>query len=195
MKRWWWALAIGLGVLAVLGFVVFGTETPAVRIGVSGTVFAGAIVLVEVMRHLSDTQERTRAARIKLEGAAWLARRSCEALIGSFATHTDIGARRWAAWIADRPTYGSLEDRLRDVLDLAAEAGGDEHSVAREAFDGFIAFADRINDLSDPMNEYTHAASDNIGREADRHLRRTALCLERFAPRRIHEPPVLAPRG
>lgn len=147
-------------------------------------VFAG----VQVTREVLETRRRHAATRRRLVGGAWLARRSCEVTLhdGTFQPNPYRLANEFSA----APGLDRLQEHFREVLDLSSELGGDDAEAGRRAFEGFLATADRFGELltsADPPRFV------DLAERALLFLRSAVVDLERFAPRREHEPALPGP--
>ena len=161
----------------------------------------GVIVfaLVQLHREAQREQDRVTAARAKLKPAARLARRMCEkAVIDSNGKGLNQWLARWylparARLESDLPDpIQILEDRLRETVTLAAEAGAAEVEGADAALDKFILAADIINELAPTYGVAVDSATLQgvipQGRQAANHLAEAAASLEPLAKRNDTEP-------
>lgn len=164
----------------------------------------GLIVFSSVQLHREARREEDRlvAARAKLKPVAWLARRMCDqAVIESDGRPMNQWLARW--YISPR-TYAErggthpidlLQERMRETVTLAAEAGSVDVRAADAAFSAFIAAANIINDLNTrgilgAMDDAIYRAAIPEGRKAVSHLFDTANALKALAPRGTEEPVV-----
>jgi hypothetical protein len=157
------------------------------------TVFGAIQITLEVARRA----DRRASVQIEAEGPAWLARRSFQSAMVRAATATS--PLNWASDLTSG-ALDRLEHQMLELLRLASLAGGGPSKSARGAFEGFIAFADRVNTLA----AFRPAAIDAQGApqySADDKQLMTELfsgafdaaaeswtALTRLAPYRLHEP-------
>ena len=143
--------------------------------------FFGAVQLYRERRRQKESKI---AARLQLEGPAWVARRTAENVM------------------REEMDRGVLEPQLLEVLRLAAAVGGADAEVGRQAFDEFLAALDqrkRLHWLRSQGKYDTKTGSADYSPEvraeinschiaADDHFHKLIRHLEVFAPRREHEP-------
>jgi hypothetical protein len=148
--------------------------------------------------------ERLAAARAKLKPAAWLARRMCEqAVIDSHQRAPNQWLARWytprrlqlMGAAAGPSAIDILQERMRETVTLAAEAGGDDVRAADTAFRAFIAAANILNDmeargLTGAVETGALQAEIPRARQAADFLAEAARALESLAPRGAEEPDV-----
>ncbi len=148
--------------------------------------------------------ERLAAARAKLKPAAWLARRMCrQAVSDSNGTALNRWLARWYTPPRLRGGYldeggaapdpiNVLEERMRETVTLAAEAGGDDVRAADAAFEAFIAAANIINDMAKtllgPFDTSLLQAAIPRARKAVNYLATASRELESLAPPGEEEP-------
>jgi len=148
-------------------------------------VFAG----VQVTREIVRSRQRRAAIARRLTVAAWLARRSCEATLRAGTFH-DESPHRLAFNFSAAAALDRLQEHFRQVLDLSSEVGGEDAEAGRRAFEGFLATADRFGEI------VVSAAPTRFAEVAERallFLHDAVVDLERFAPRREHEPALPSP--
>jgi len=188
-------LAIGTLVVALWP----GVPVTALLLGVSASLGLLTFGGIQVYTQRTQSQERRDAARVRLEGPAWLARRSCEQAIRD---NEKADWFEWARGIGSREVLDRLEKQFLDVLKIAGEIGGTDAETGRSAFDSFLAAADRINALNSLETRSSgsggygvRAMMDAVDLQAEAvtHLRDAVNSLEVFAPRRDHEPALPPP--
>lgn len=156
--------------------------------------FAGVQIGLEIYR----AWDRRRAARIRLRGPAWLARRSLEAMLATAVEQRS--AFEWFGTVGTSQSLDPLERHVLSVLRLGSIAGGNEGAAAEEGFERFLAFADRVNALgaspitgkgADGWAQATlgdRRQANDLARAALSHLVGAIDALARIAPRRDNEP-------
>ncbi len=147
-------------------------------------VFAG----VQVTREILSSRRRRATTERRLAGVAWLARRSCEVTLRSA---PGIGNSYAIAFgFSKAPGLDRLQRHFREVLALSSAVGGTVAEQGKTAFEGFLAAADRFNEMVSPTTPAT--ASLSVGpvlcEEALGFLNDAVVALEQLAPRRPHEP-------
>jgi len=158
----------------------------------------------EDQRQAAETRlklERLAAARAKLKPVAWLARRMCrQAVSDSNGVYMNQWVARWYTPRAPTAMGGSdapdpitvLEDRMRETVTFAAEAGADAVKAADSAFEAFIAAANIINDLAQFIRgSYETSVVDAAiprARKAVDYLAVASTTLESLAPPGDEEP-------
>lgn len=144
--------------------------------------------------------QRHRAVRQRLQGLAWVARRSCEHL---------MAARRfpslwsWAALVTAPDGLSKLESKMLELLTVSAEGGREVQDTGRAVFDAFLAATDLSKDLHQVMSgaetdqhgiprlsDSESGRIYDISRSLLEQLGTVVEGLETFAPRRSMEPAV-----
>ncbi len=192
-------LALGIGVWEFISGKNIEAANWVMAAGGLGIVVFSA---VQLYREAVHSEERLLAARAKLRPAARLARRSCEqALIEADRKPWNQWAARWFVPIRVKLSGSGglnpidiLEDRFRETVTLAAEAGAGDVRASEQGLDAFILAADIINDLEDyvagGMDAEVYQALKSQAHEALEHLATAAKALEALAPKGPDEPEV-----
>jgi hypothetical protein len=209
--RWWLVPAVAAGALTfvALGIGIGLILSRKISEAANWVMAAGGLAIVmfscvQLYREERRDDERIDAARAKLRPAARLARRECErAVIEAHGTRILKWLTRWYLFVRAQLDRGGgqpiniLEERLRETVILAAEAGGDAVRAADAALGEFILAADIINDwaplvskvgLNDADPEYQAARAEL--HDAVLHLAAAGRALEALAPRGDGEPDV-----
>lgn len=164
------------------------------------TVLLAAFAAVQLGLEAWRARQARESARIRARSWAWLARRNCEAAI-----HQGVkreSAYEWRSVVSNRKSLDEMQANMLQMLEVASLAQGSIASEAEKAFNEFLGFADRVNDvtpfrLSDksldgqglptPTLEERRRANQAV-REAIEHLFGAVSALESIAPRQAHEP-------
>lgn len=141
---------------------------------------------VQIRREILGSRRRDEAARRRLTGAAWLARRSCEVTLRVAAGQ----GNRYS--LATRFTEGRPLDRLerhmREVLAVSSAVGGASEKHGARAFEHFLAAADRFNEVVAPTTAEAGKKFLALADDALEFLHDAVVELEHLAPRQPHEP-------
>ena len=134
-----------------------------------------------------DRLQQNRGA--ELGAVAWLARRSCEAMLW---LERRVERDDWVKRVGMAAPLNLLQEHFLRVLQLGTEQGGQEAEHASAAFNAFIMAADRINNLGDPAwcEKAKAPAVEQEEREALEYLQQAVeeLSVPVLAPRRRGEP-------
>jgi len=219
VRRWWWLVPVVAGALTLISVVIgireylYGKDIEAAN-WVMAAGGLGLIVFASVQLHRETEREdqrqaaeakreleRLAAARARLKPVAWLARRMCkQAVSDSNGTPLNQWLARWYTPIRARMMEGGgapdpinvLEERLRETVTLAAEAGGDDVRAADSAFEAFIAAANIINYMSKSLMGVAETsavlAAISRARKAADYLAAASKALEALAPPGDEEP-------
>jgi len=219
VKKLWWLIPVVAGILTLLSVLIGIREyIDGKDIEAANWVMAagglGLIVFASVQlrrethredqRQAAETRrelERLAAARAKLKPVAWLARRMCrQAVSDSNGPFMNQWVAKWYTPRALTEMGGAyapdpisvLEDRMRETVTYAAEAGVEDVFAADYAFEAFIAAANIINDLA----QFVRGAHDTSvvaaaipkARKAVDYLAIASASLETLAPPGLEEP-------
>ncbi len=201
------AAALTFVALGIGGWELLGGKNIEAANWVMAAGGLGIIVFswVQLYRDARREAERVTAAGAKVKPAAWVARRMCEdGLIASDGQPMKQWLARWYVPSKVGPSTGKypieiLEHSMREMVTLAAEAGGRSMYWADEAFGRFITAANILNDLNatvSPAEETpgTYLVQVRDARRAADNLAAAGRCLETLAPGGKEEPevPVIA---
>lgn len=118
---------------------------------------------VEALRNARQDRDRESGLRHRLEAVSRLARRSCDATVRENEYYAD--ARSWGLAVGSSARFDPLQAQFLEIRTLAAELGGSASVAAGEAFEGFLAAADRVNLLAD--TKATMSLSDAAARRTE----------------------------
>jgi hypothetical protein len=181
------AILIALGIGFTLGAIVcalYGRTSDAPNwITAIATVALTLFALIQLLRIESDATDVRNQRQHRLEALATLARRSCQAAVEIRGYYS--GAAEWAASAVKG--FDTLEVHFLEIRNVASGLGGTYVQPAREAFEAFIAAADRVNLLSDPRARSTTADSQEMQSKAIELLEKASVALETLAPKTIDE--------
>lgn len=150
-------------------------------------VFAGVQIGLQIYRN----HQAANRASMELRGPAWLARRTLEQAVFLAQTSNDVFV--WAHWAGDGRGLDRVERQMLTVLRLGALAQGRAARSAEEAFESFLAYADRLNEANAiprgavPPTEETRGRAHELAKGALEYLRMVIEQLSELAPRRPDE--------
>ena len=159
-------------------------------------VFASVQVGLEIYRKY----DQRRAAKIRLEGPAWIARRNFEAVLEKAVG--ERSAPTWGGAVGSKRSLTPLQGHMLETLRLASVIGGVRARAAQRAFEHFLAFADEVNHLntlpasgrasdgSPMLTPHDREIANATARSAIGYLRSAIAELEQLAPRRDRERPL-----
>jgi hypothetical protein len=156
-------------------------------------IFASVQIGIENAR----SRARKRAAEVRLEGPAWLARRSLEAAFK--AAEHQSNPREWWKAVGKKESLDALERHMLATLRVASGVGGKKADNVQDAFQRFLAFADRVNAMGTyeiPWRQVTTEEMvklNGLARHAIKHLSGSITALALVVPRRPEEPPLPLP--
>ena len=165
------------------------------------TILLAVFAAVQIGLEISRRRDRARSARIEAQGPAWLARRQLQSAIEDAETISSF--QYWAQRVGEKGPVDRLQTEMLSLLRLASEAGGRTARAGTAAFKDFLAFVDRVNELiTMPLSgrdgsggviatALDQSRAQQIFLHALEHARSAIGSLERIAPRREHERPLL----
>jgi hypothetical protein len=154
----------------------------------TATVVLAILAGVQVTREVRRGIERRAGLRRRLRAKAWLARRSCEVTLRSAPGMQNSAAV--AVAFTRAPAIDRLQRHFEEVLALSSAVGGDDARHGERAFGGFLAAADRFNEVVWPTTPAT-AKGSQIPVLCDAGLSflyDAVVELAQLAPRQPHEP-------
>ena len=160
------------------------------------TVLLALFAAVQIGLEIYRNRQVAIGALIELGGPAWLARRTLEQALFSAQTNDDVFS--WARSAGHGEGLDRVEQQMLSVLRLGAKAKGKAARSAEEAFENFLAYADRLNQVAaipwtraeggvSQPTDVERDRADELANEAVRHLRVVVERLSDLAPRQPHE--------
>lgn len=168
------------------GHMTLASSLDPIDVTAAATVALALVAAVQIGREVYRGWQRRAGVRRRLTGAAWLARRTCEVTLRAAPGISNSIAM--AFYFTKPPALDRLQRHFREVLALSSAIGGAAARHGEKAFEGFLAAADRCNEVArpsmpTPMHEYPQMVEEGL-----LFLYDAVVELEQLAPRHPHEP-------
>jgi hypothetical protein len=170
------------------------------RLAAVSTVLLALFAALQVGLEVYRWRQSRKAARIEARGPAWLARRSLEQSLFAAEKYRDV--LNWRRQAAHGIDAAEVQAQMLETLRVGSLAGGSTARHAANAFESYLAFADRMGALTrfqpsaaDEFGDLVMTDKDNerahrLATDALDHCRAAIGSLAHLAPRQPHEPSI-----